>query len=75
MISLWGIRRRRRSRKPKRFRASARHPARRSVVVKIANAFGDQGDGLVVLPLENRFLNRLAERLRKLIPMVAAKDS
>jgi hypothetical protein len=44
------------------------------VVVKIVNAFGDQGDRLVVLPPEDRSLTRLAERLWKLIPVVAAKD-
>jgi hypothetical protein len=44
------------------------------VVVKKVNAFGDQGDRLVVLPPEDRSLNRLAKRIRKLIPVVAVKD-
>ena len=44
------------------------------MVVQIANAFGDQGDRLVVLPPEDRYPYRLAELLRKLIPMVTAKD-
>src|SRR5262249_6708165 len=50
-------------------------PARRFVVVQIANAIGDQGDRFVVLLPEDRYLYRLAERLRKLVPMVTAKDS
>ena len=41
----------------------------------MANAFGDQCDRFVVLPPEDRSLDRLAKRLRKLIPVVAAKDS
>jgi hypothetical protein len=48
---------------------------RRSVVVQMANGFGDQCDCFVVLPPEGRLLYRLAERLRKLIPVVAAEDS
>ena len=45
------------------------------MVVQIVIGFGDQGDRLVMPPLENRSLNRLAKRLWKLIPMVTAKDS
>ena len=49
--------------------------ARLPVVVQIANAFGDQGNRFVVLPPEDRYLYRLAERLWKLIQVVMAKDS
>ena len=45
------------------------------MVVQIVNAFGDQGNRLVVLPPEDGYPYRLAELLRKLIPMVAAKGS
>jgi hypothetical protein len=55
--------------------ALASWPAWCSVVAQIANGFGDYGDRLVVLPPDGRSLYRLAERLRKVIPMVAAKDS
>ena len=50
-------------------------PARQFVSVQIANGFSDCGDRFVVLPPEGRPLYRLAERLWKVIPMVAAKDS
>lgn len=50
-------------------------PARQFVVVQIANGFGYHRDRFVVLPPEGRSLYSLAERLWKLIPMVAAKDS
>jgi hypothetical protein len=49
--------------------------ARRFVVVQIAIGFGDQDDRFVVLPPEDRSRYRLAERIRKLMPMVTAKDS
>jgi hypothetical protein len=55
--------------------APASWPERRSVVVQTVNSFRDQGDRFVVRPPEDCSLNRLAERLRKLIPMVTAKDS
>src|SRR5215469_2225633 len=50
-------------------------PAQQFVVVQIANGFSDYGDRFVVLPPEGRSLNRLAQRLWKVIPVVAAKDN